>query len=139
MHKRRECHTTSGSQFALCLVSLDHIRSYNVQMSEELKSDVFYLLLSRYISKGICAFLRTAPTCDMSLLMQNFFLFFWGGGRASLTVIFYNRENIFKTARHVLLKKKRFNQFLLTSVVCLFSSRSLARIIRSFNIHMYII
>ena len=71
---------------------------------------------------------------------EFFFFFFFGGGggRASLAAILYNRENIFKTARHVLFKK-RLNQFLLTSVVCLFSRRSLARIIRSFNIHMYII
>ena len=118
---------------------LDHIRSYNVQMREELKSDVFYLLLSRYISKrNLCFFAHSTDMWQEFAHAEFFSFFFLGGGegRASLAAIFYNRENIFKTARHVLLKKK---EFLLNSVICLFSRRSLARIIRSFNIHMYII
>ena len=39
--------------------------------------------------KGICAFFRTAPTCEMSLRMQNFFLFFFfGGGLAIIAKTF---------------------------------------------------
>ena len=76
-------------------------------MSEERKSDVFYLLLSRYISKrNLCFFAHSTDMWHEFAHAEFLSFFLGGGGGASLAAIFYNRENIFKTARHVLLKKK---------------------------------